>query len=138
MAGAGMDDVDAAGRAEHRIVTLDLIRGVAVMGILSVNIIDFGLGTVVYLSPAAMGWPDPASLLVWATNMILVDGKMRTLFSMLFGASLLLVTTRAEAKGASPWTTHWRRMIVLLVIGILHAILVWHGDILTLYAMTGL
>jgi uncharacterized protein len=57
---------------------------------------------------------------------------------MLFGASMLLVIDRAAASGRSPWTIHWRRMAVLLVIGFIHAILIWGGDILTLYAMTGL
>ena len=121
-----------------RIQTLDVVRGVAVMGILSVNIVDFSTINAAYLNPAALGWPDPASLAVWALNMLFVDGKFRTLFSMLFGASMLLVIERAESAGASGWTTHWRRMLVLLVFGMAHAILIWHGDILTLYAVTGL
>ena len=121
-----------------RIQTLDVIRGVAVMGILSVNIVDFSTINAAYLNPAALGWPDPASLAVWALNMLLVDGKFRTLFSMLFGASMLLVIERAGAAGASGWNTHWRRMLVLLVFGMAHAILIWRGDILTLYAVTGL
>ena len=121
-----------------RIQTLDVIRGVAVMGILSVNIVDFSGPNAAYLNPAALGWPDPASLIVWALNMLLVDGKFRTLFSMLFGASMLLVIERAEASGASGWTVHWRRMAVLLLFGIAHAILIWRGDILALYAVTGL
>jgi uncharacterized protein len=121
-----------------RIQSLDVIRGVAVMGILSVNIVDFSGHNAAYLNPAALGWPDPASLLVWALNMLLVDGKFRTLFSMLFGASMLLVIDRAEAAGASGWNTHWRRMLVLLGFGMAHAILIWRGDILALYAVTGL
>jgi uncharacterized protein len=122
----------------NRIQSLDVIRGVAVMGILSVNIVDFSGHNAAYLNPAALGWPDPASLLVWAFNMLLVDGKFRTLFSMLFGASVLLVIERAEANGESGWTVHWRRMAVLLLFGITHAILIWRGDILSLYALTGL
>lgn len=121
-----------------RIQTLDIIRGIAVMGILSVNIVDFSGPNAAYLNPAALGWPDPASLGVWAANMLLVDGKFRTLFSMLFGASMLLVIERADAAGQSGWTVHWRRMAVLLLFGIAHAILVWRGDILALYAVTGL
>ena len=127
----------ATGGARERIVTLDVVRGVAVMGILSVNIVDFSAIQAVYLNPAALGWPDPASLSVWAANMLLVDGKFRTLFSMLFGASMLLVIEHAVARGESGWGVHWRRMAVLLAIGILHATLVWRGDILTLYASVG-
>jgi uncharacterized protein len=123
--------------AADRIVTLDVIRGVAVMGILSVNITAFSMIEAAYLNPAALGWPDPASLCVWIANMLLVDGKFRTLFSALFGASMLLVIARAEAKGGSGWSAHWRRMAVLLAIGAAHAILLWRGDILTLYAMGG-
>lgn len=122
----------------NRIQSLDVIRGVAVIGILSVNIVDFSTINAAYLNPAALGSPDPASLLVWALNMLLVDGKFRTLFSMLFGASMLLVIERAEANGESGWTVHWRRMAVLLLFGIAHAILIWRGDILSLYALTGL
>jgi uncharacterized protein len=121
-----------------RILTLDLIRGVAVMGILSVNIVDFSTIQAAYLNPAALGWPDPASLALWIGNMLLVDVKFRTLFSVMFGASMLLVIERAQAKGESGWAVHWRRMAVLLVIGAAHAILLWRGDILTLYALTGL
>lgn len=123
--------------AADRIVTLDVIRGAAVMGILSVNIVAFSMIEAAYLNPAALGWPDPASLAVWIANMLLVDGKFRTLFSALFGASMLLVIAHAEAKGESGWRVHWRRMAVLLAIGAAHAILVWRGDILTLYAMSG-
>jgi uncharacterized protein len=121
-----------------RIQALDVVRGVAVMGILSVNIVDFSTINAAYLNPAALGWPDPASLAVWVLNMLFVDGKFRTLFSMLFGASMLLVIERAEAGGLSGWNTHWRRMLVLLMFGMAHAILIWRGDILALYAATGL
>ncbi|HET9811505.1 MAG TPA: DUF418 domain-containing protein [Sphingomicrobium sp.] len=124
--------------APERFVTLDVIRGIAVMGIFSVNVVDFSTINAAYLNPAALGWPEPASLFVWAANMLLVDGKLRTLFSMLFGASMLLVIERAEAAGRSGWGAHWRRMAVLLGFGVAHAILVWRGDILTLYAVTGL
>lgn len=124
--------------ATDRIATLDIIRGVAVMGILSVNIVDFSNINASYLNPAALGWPDPASLAVWAANMLLVDGKFRTLFSMLFGASMLLVADRAEARDGSGWNVHWRRMVVLWMFGIAHFFLIWRGDILALYAVTGL
>jgi len=121
-----------------RIATLDIIRGIAVMGILSVNIVDFALPSAAYLSPAALGWPDPASLWVWAVNMLVIDGKMRALFSMLFGASMLLVIDRAEASGRSGWSVHSRRMAVLFGFGLAHALLLWHGDILNHYALIGL
>src|SRR6476469_1540234 len=80
-----------------RIVTLDIIRGVAVMGIFSVNVVAFAMDEASYFNPSALGPVHGASLLVWAANMLLIDGKMRALFSMLFGASTLLVIDRAVA-----------------------------------------
>ena len=84
-----------------RIFSLDAIRGVAVMGIFSVNVIAFAMIEAAYFNPAAYGGWHGASLGVWAANMLVIDGKLRTLFSMLFGASTLLVIERAEAGGLS-------------------------------------
>jgi uncharacterized protein len=121
-----------------RIVTLDLIRGVAVMGILSVNIVEFAMVHAAYLNPTAFGGATGPDLIVWALNMLFVDGKMRALFSMLFGASLLLVVDRAEAQGESGWSIHKRRMLVLLAFGLAHFVFLWTGDILHAYAIAGL
>ncbi|HKX92964.1 MAG TPA: DUF418 domain-containing protein [Sphingomicrobium sp.] len=121
-----------------RIVTLDIIRGVAVMGIFSVNVIAFAMVEAAYFNPSAYGGATGADLIVWVANMLVVDGKMRTLFSMLFGASMLLVIERAEAAGESGWNVHFRRMIVLLGFGLVHYYFIWFGDILTLYAVAGL
>ena len=74
---------------------------------------------------------------MWAANFILIDGKMRSLFSILFGASMLLVIERAEAAGRSAAATHFARMAALLLIGLIHFYAIWWGDILTLYAMVG-
>jgi uncharacterized protein len=121
-----------------RILTLDVIRGVAVMGIFSVNVVAFAMVEAAYFNPAAYGGHSGANLALWATNMVVIDGKMRTLFSMLFGASMLLVIERAERSGRSGWWTHFRRMIVLLGFGLVHYYFIWFGDILTLYALSGL
>ena len=121
-----------------RILTLDVIRGVAVMGIFSVNVIGFAMIEAAYFNPAAYGGHTGANLALWATNMVLIDGKMRTLFSMLFGASMLLVIERAERAGRSGWWTHARRMTVLFGFGLFHYYFIWFGDILSLYAAMGM
>ena len=95
---------------EERIVTLDLLRGVAVMGIFSVNVIAFAMPFGAYLNPAVYGGASGANLWVWAANFVLVDGKMRGLFTLLFGASTLLVIQRAEAAELAPEIVHFRRM----------------------------
>ncbi len=121
-----------------RIATLDIVRGVAVMGILAMNVVAFAMPFQAYLNPVAYGIESAADLWSWYLSFILVDGKMRGLFSFLFGASVLLVLQRAEAAGTSPERVHFRRMAWLWVFGLLHFYLVWFGDILALYAPLGM
>jgi uncharacterized protein len=128
----------AVTEATPRIATLDILRGVAVMGILAMNIANFAMPTQAYMNPMAYGHEGPADLVAWAVNFVLVDGKMRGLFSFLFGASMLLVIERAEAKGESPARVHFSRMAWLLLFGLLHFYFIWHGDILTGYAAVGM
>lgn len=123
--------------ASKRIVTLDIIRGIAVMGIFSVNITAFAMIEGAYFNPPTYGGADGANLALWFANLILIDGKMRSLFSMLFGASMLLVIQRATANGESPARVHFARMAVLFAIGWLHYHLIWWGDILKDYAFAG-
>jgi uncharacterized protein len=135
---AARGHMTAVTEAGRRIASLDTIRGVAVMGIFSVNVIAFAMIEAAYFNPTAYGGWHGADLGLWATNMLVIDGKMRTLFSMLFGASTLLVIERAEAAGLSGSYVHIRRMLVLLGFGLIHFYLIWFGDILTLYAVSGL
>lgn len=124
--------------AGNRIITLDVIRGIAVMGIFSVNVIAFAMIFPAYLNPTAMGLEGEIDLLTWFVNFILIDGKMRSLFSILFGASMLLVIDRAVAAGRSGARVHFARMVVLALIGLFHFYVIWFGDILFLYAITGM
>lgn len=121
-----------------RLIALDALRGGAVMGILLMNITSFAMPAAAYLNPAAYGGTGPADIAVWLANFVLVDGKMRALFSALFGASMLLVIDRAEAANADGARVHFRRMGWLLGFGLVHAYLIWAGDILILYAITGM
>src|SRR6187401_260880 len=121
-----------------RILTLDLIRGVAVMGIFSVNVVAMAMIESAYSYPPAYGFHSFADRLIWLLNLTFIDGKMRALFSMLFGASMLLVVERAVAAGRSGWRTHYARMVVLMIFGLLHFVLLWWGDILTHYAAVGM
>jgi uncharacterized protein len=126
-----------ASTSSDRILTLDLIRGVAVMGIFSVNVIAFAMIEGAYFNPGAYGGYSGADLWLWATNLVLIDGKMRSLFSMLFGASMLLVIDRAEADGENAASVHLRRMMVLIGFGLLHFYFIWYGDILFSYGAMG-
>ncbi|HEV2865833.1 MAG TPA: DUF418 domain-containing protein [Allosphingosinicella sp.] len=121
-----------------RIAQLDIIRGVAVMGILAMNIVAFAMPFQAYMNPLAYGMESGADLASWAFSFVFIDGKMRGLFSFLFGASMLLVTERAEAAGQSPASVHFSRMAWLLLFGLLHFYFIWFGDILSGYAMMGI
>ena len=120
-----------------RHITLDALRGFAVMGILAMNIVGFAMPEMAYISPAAFGDPSQADSVSWLVSFILVDGKMRGLFSLLFGASMMLIVDRAEAKGENPASVHFRRMGWLALFGLAHFFLIWWGDILFLYAAVG-
>lgn len=121
----------------ERHVTLDAMRGLAVMGILLINIIAFSMPGDAYINPQAWGGWGAADRIVWTINQLLFEGRMRGLFALLFGASMLLVMQRAHDAGRSPVAVHLRRMAVLLLFGIAHFTLVWDGDILVHYAVLG-
>lgn len=137
MAAADLATPDAAATASDRFLSLDVIRGVAVMGILVANMPGFALPAPAYFSPMAWGGSSPADLVAWFATFVFVEGKMRGLLSVLFGASMLLVIERSEAAGGSGASVHFRRMAVLLLIGLAHRYLVWWGDILEHYALVG-
>ncbi len=122
----------------ERHISIDAVRGFALLGILLMNIVGMGLPTFAYVNPAFAGGHEGADLWTWAVNNVLTDGKMRALFTMLFGASTVLIAERAEGGRPGPAQTHYRRMFWLLVIGMLHAYLLWFGDILVCYALAGL
>jgi uncharacterized protein len=128
----------AAAETPERIATLDIVRGVAVMGILAMNIVGFAMPFQAYMNPVALGPVGEADLASWIFSFILVDGKMRGLFSFLFGASMLLVIEQARAKGEPADIIHYRRMAWLLFFGLVHLYLVWFGDILVGYALVGM
>lgn len=126
-----------AGHDSPRYISLDIIRGFAVMGILAMNIIAFSMPEMAYISPAIYGGDSMADLVSWALSAIFFEGKMRGLFSVLFGASLLLVVHRAEERGHNGAAVHYARMFWLAIIGLVHYFFIWTGDILFLYAATG-
>ena len=122
-----------------RILSLDVLRGFALLGILLLNIVGMGMHSASYFSPdlhAADGISElPINLAVWATVDVLFEGAMRALFSMLFGASIVLLATGRSARGAPMF---YRRNAWLLAFGLVDAyVLFWTGDILVTYALAG-
>jgi uncharacterized protein len=124
--------------ASQRIASIDLLRGVALLGILVMNIQSFAMPDAAYLNPTVYGDLTGANLWVWLAGRLFADEKMYGIFSMLFGAGILLMTSRVEAHGARPARLHFRRMAWLMLFGLLHAHLLWSGDILWFYGVGGL
>jgi len=121
----------------NRLLTLDALRGVAVMAILLANLPGFALPDPAYSNPLAWGGGRTGDLIAWALTEIFVNGRMRGLFSLLFGASMLLMLTRADEAGRNGASLHLRRMAVLFAFGMAHLTFIWTGDILAHYALVG-
>ncbi len=120
-----------------RIDAIDTLRGFAVLGILVMNIQAFSMIGAAYLNPNAAGALGGAESWVWQLSHLLFDAKFMSIFSMLFGAGIVLMSERRAKAALSPAAAHYRRMFVLALIGLAHAYLFWHGDILFAYAVCG-
>ena len=101
------------------------------------NVQSFAMPAAAYMNPTAWGDLSGSNYLVWLVSHLLADQKMMAIFSMLFGAGIVLFAERAEARGLSAAKLHYRRTFWLAVFGCLHAYLLWYGDILFLYAVCG-
>lgn len=123
--------------ASQRYLEMDALRGFAVMGILAINIAAFAQPEMAFVNPIVSSHASGLDLGSWAANFILFDGKMRGLFSLLFGASTALVIERASASGQSAAKVHFSRMFWLAIFGLFHFFFLWIGDILFLYAGSG-
>ena len=124
--------------APRRIESIDVLRGFALLGILVMNIQSFSMPDAAYFLPTAYGDFTGANYAVWLLSHLLADQKMMTIFAMLFGAGIVLMSSARERSGRSPAAAHYRRMAVLMLIGLAHAYLLWYGDILVAYAMCGM
>jgi uncharacterized protein len=128
---AGVDS--SVGRLE----ALDVLRGSAALGILLMNVRLFAEPAALYFNPTALGEPTRLDFVLWASTFLVADLKFLTIFALLFGAGILLMSDRIAAVGGEPGPVHYRRMGWLLLFGLIHAYLLWEGDILVLYAVCG-
>jgi uncharacterized protein len=121
----------------QRIESLDVARGLALLGIFLVNVEFFArpLGAAI-----AIGVPDESgvSLALWWTVDVLCVGKLYPLFSLLFGMGLMLQRSNASSSGQDFAPLALRRLGFLATLGLIHGLLLWYGDILFVYAITGL
>lgn len=120
--------------SQTRIISLDVIRGTAILGILLMNIQSFSMPGQAYLNPMAYGNMTGLDRWVWVLSHLLADQKFLSIFSMLFGASLVMIAEKAEARTGRSWPTHYQRNFWLLMFGLIHGYFFWYGDILAPYA----
>jgi uncharacterized protein len=122
----------------QRILSLDILRGFAICGILLINIQSFAMPGAAYLNPMAYGDMSGINGWVWKLSYILGDSKFMAIFSILYGAGIVLVTQKAESKSGKSAGIHYRRTFWLLIVGLIHAHIIWAGDILVAYAICAL
>ena len=122
--------------AHERVEVMDVLRGVALLGILLMNIEAF-VGPLMESITGINSRFSGADRWMDAAIYVLVQGKFITLFSLLFGMGFAVMLERANATGASGTALYARRLLALLGIGLAHALLIWSGDILLTYALLG-
>ncbi len=129
------------GSKNKRIESLDALRGAAVLGIFIINIIVLGISDAAVSNPYAHADDSTLNHGIWVFTTIFAEGAMRGLFSLMFGASVILYCTRSDdpAKIKNVRTLYYRRNILLIIFGLIHSSLLLNPlDILFVYGLVGL
>ena len=127
----------AAVQGSTRIRSLDVLRGVGVLGMLAVHIQLFAFPSLARWNPTAYGDFRGVNWWLWLATSVLADGKFISIFAMLLGASIVMLPGRAGGHAIPAWRVHVLRMAALFVLGLLHAYLLWYGDMLVSLALSG-
>lgn len=158
-----LPELAQAGGGGPRIDSLDLLRGIAILGIFLMNTWTMSLPQDAYTNAAdynphwvlGSGFPAFTDLdgttiynklepleginrTVYIIIHLFADMKFISTFSILFGAGIVLQSQRAEKTGRNAWRIHYVRMAILLLFGLIHTFGFWYGDILTDYALLGM
>lgn len=124
--------------SKERYIILDALRGLALFGICLANFSEFSLYSFLHADVAAEMPTAGLDRVLRYLQYIFIDGKFYTLFSLLFGIGFSIIIANAMRKQTNGFRIFYRRMGILLVIGFLHLMFIWSGDILILYALLGL
>jgi len=135
MGGVATPPTTAPSGDGKRIAALDALRGLAVIGIVPMNVIALSMPPAAYFNPRAFGGDGPLETALWAISFLLIEDKFRALFAMMFGAG---VTILLDTASKNPLRGHYARMLVLLVIAVAHAAVLANNDVLRSYAAAGM
>lgn len=127
----------AAVQGRGRIMSLDVLRGVGVLGMLAVHMQLFAFPSLARWNPTAYGDFKGLNWWAWLVTSVLADGKFIAIFAMLLGVSIVMLASEADVRAIPAWRVHMRRMGVLLLLGLLHAYVFWYGDMLVPLALSG-
>ncbi len=121
----------------ERLEYLDVLRGLAIFGILFVNMMYYAHPYVYYQIIGGVPWDNTIDRVTELGIRFIAEGKFITMLAMLFGIGMVIQMERAESKGVPFFPFYFRRMTILLLLGAVHAFLIWMGDILLAYALMG-
>ncbi|MCO6359287.1 DUF418 domain-containing protein [Roseivirga pacifica] len=121
-----------------RVATIDILRGVAVLGMLAMTIQSFAMPMSAYLNPSTYERLSGNDLYVWLVSHVFADQKFLGIFSLLFGASIIMLSQKAQKEHLRSTDLQYKRFVYLGLLGLIHAYLVWYGDVLFMYAVCGL
>jgi len=124
-------------QAQERIEVLDVIRGIALLGILTVNMAMFSTPAAYLEVMGKNMWTGFCDTTISSFISFLIQGKFYTMFSFLFGLGFVIFFERAKAKTTKPKLLFFRRLFILLLVGLTHAFFIWYGDVLVTYALLG-
>tara|TARA_B100000965_G_scaffold383785_1_gene383374 strand:+ start:3446 stop:4681 length:1236 start_codon:yes stop_codon:yes gene_type:complete len=123
---------------QNRYASIDILRGVAVLGMLTMSIQSFAMPMAAYINPSIYESLQNNDLYVWIASYVFANQKFQAIFVMLFGASMVMLSQKAQRENLRSTDLQNRRFIYLGVLGLLHAYLLWYGDILFTLAICGL
>ena len=121
----------------HRLSSIETLRGLALLGILVMNIQSFSMISAAYTFPNLHMDIGGVNLVIWILSHVFADLKFMAMFTMLFGAGVILATQRRNQAGQRTWGCHHARTFWLLIFGMIHANFIWYRGIFVTYALCG-
>jgi len=125
-------------KKQDRVLSIDVLRGFAVLGMLLMTVQHFSMPNIAVSNPTVFENLSGVHLGVYLVSHVFADQKFEAIFSILLGASIIMISNRAKKEQIRSGGIQKKRLFWLLIIGLIHAYLIWYGDLLVAYAICGL